>query len=134
MANARVTWTGGTTFIGVDSTNHSVVMSSPKEGIGMKPSELLLVALAACSSYDVVTILEKKKFALKKLEVEANAEQDAQAPWTFTKIHLKYTLSADGLTQAEAEKAIALSEGKYCSVAATVKGKAEIDWVCVIEP
>ena len=100
----------------------------------MKPSELLLVALAACSSYDVVTILEKKKFALKKLEVEANAEQDAQAPWTFTKIHLKYTLSADGLTQAEAEKAIALSEGKYCSVAATVKGKAEIDWVCVIEP
>jgi len=134
MANARVKWAGGTTFIGMDSTNHSVVMSSPKEGIGMKPSELLLVALAACSSYDVVTILEKKKFSLKKLEVEVNSEQEAEAPWTFTRIRLKYALTADGLTQTEAEKAIALSEGKYCSVAATLKGKAEIEWECVIEP
>ena len=133
MAEAIVRWSGGKTFIGIDSTNHSVVMSSTKEGIGMKPSELLLVALAACSSYDVVTILEKRKVKLDKLEVRVNAEQDNDPPWTFVKIHLKYVLAGEGLSEKQVEKAIELSEGKYCSVAATLKGKAAITWEFVIE-
>ncbi|MCD6577386.1 MAG: OsmC family protein [Anaerolineaceae bacterium] len=133
MAEAIVRWSGGKTFIGTDSTNHSVVMSSTKEAVGMKPSELLLVALAACSSYDVVTILEKRKLVLKKLEVQAHAEQDSEPPWTFIKIHLKYILSGEGLTAQHVEKAIELSEGKYCSVAATLKGKATITWEYMIE-
>lgn len=133
MAEARVRWTGDRTFIGADSTNHAVIMSSPKDGIGMKASELLLVALATCSSYDVVSILEKKKIPLTKLEVEATGEQDADPPWPYRKIHLKYILAGEGLTQAAAERAIELSESKYCSVAATVRGVAEITWECVIK-
>ena len=133
MAEAIVRWSGGKTFIGTDSTNHSVVMSSTKEAIGMKPSELLLVSLAACSSYDVVTILEKRKVNLNKLEVRVNAEQDSEPPWIFNKIHLKYTLAGEGLTENQVKKAIELSEGKYCSVAATLKGKATITWEYVIE-
>lgn len=133
MANAKVTWTSSRTFIGVDSSQHSVVMSSEKDGIGMKPSELLLVALGACSSYDVVSILEKRKKNLEKLEVEVTAEQEEEAPWTFRKIHLKYILKGAGLEGKDVEKAIELSEGKYCSVAATLKGKAEITWDYVLE-
>jgi len=133
MAEAVVRWAGGKTFIGTDSTNHSVVMSSTKEGVGMKPSELLLVALAACSSYDVVTILEKRKVKLEKLEVQVNAEQDSEPPWTFNKIHLKYILAGEQLIASQVEKAIELSEGKYCSVAATLKGKATITWEYLIE-
>lgn len=133
MAEAVVRWSGGKIFIGTDSTKHSVVMSSTKEAIGMKPSELLLVALAACSSYDVVTILEKRKVKLKKLEVQVNAEQDSEPPWAFIKIHLKYILAGEGLTENRVEKAIELSEGKYCSVAATLKGKAAITWEYMIE-
>jgi putative redox protein len=133
MANAKVTWTSSRTFIGVDSSQHSVVMSSEKDGIGMKPSELLLVALGACSSYDVVSILEKRKKTLEKLEVEVTAEQEEEAPWTFRKIHLKYILKGAGLEGKDVGKAIELSEGKYCSVAATLKGKAEITWDYVLE-
>ena len=133
MANAKVNWTSSRTFIGVDSSQHSVVMSSEKDGIGMKPSELLLVALGACSSYDVVSILEKRKKNLEKLEVEVTAEQEEEAPWTFRKIHLKYILKGAGLEGKDVEKAIELSEGKYCSVAATLKGKAEITWDYVLE-
>lgn len=99
----------------------------------MKASELLLVALATCSSYDVVSILEKRKINLQKLEVFVEAEQEADPPWTFRKIHLKYVMAGEDLDQKDAEKAIELSEGKYCSVAATVKGKAEITWECVLE-
>lgn len=133
MANAKVKWTSGRTFIGVDSTNHSVVMSSPGDGIGMKPSELLLVALGACSSYDVVSILEKRKKRLEKLEVTLDAEQDEEAPWTFRKIHMRYVLRGVDLEAKDVEKAIALSEEKYCSVAATVKGKAQITWEFELE-
>ncbi|MDK2982513.1 MAG: putative redox protein [Chloroflexota bacterium] len=133
MAEANVRWAGGRTFIGVDSTKHAVLMSSPHEGIGMKASELLLVALATCSSYDVVSILEKRKVDLQKLEVQVSGEQAADPPWPYEKIHLKYILSGEGITQDMAEKAIQLSESKYCSVAATVRGVAEITWECVIE-
>ena len=133
MANAKVTWTSSRTFIGVDSSQHSVVMSSQKDGIGMKASELLLVALGGCSSYDVVSILEKRKKNLEKLEVEISAEQEEKAPWTFRKIHMIYTAKGDGLEAKDLEKAIELSEGKYCSVAATLRGEAEITWEYVLE-
>lgn len=57
MGIATVRWINGKKFIGTDSTNHSVVLSTPDEGVGMKPSELLLVALASCTAVDVVEIL-----------------------------------------------------------------------------
>jgi len=133
MAKARVKWVSDRTFIGVDSTNHAVLISSPKENIGMKASELLLVALATCSSYDVVSILEKRRIALRKLEVEVSAEQEADPPWAFTQFHLKYILAGEGLEPGHVETAICLSEEKYCSVAATLKGKAKITWDYLIE-
>jgi len=128
MANATVQWLGGKKFLGVDSTSHSVVLSTPSDGIGMKPSEMLLVALASCTAVDVVEILEKKRIVLQGLEIKVSAEQDAEPPWTFRKIHLKYLLKGEKLDMKSAEQAVRLSEEKYCSVAATVRGIAEISW------
>lgn len=133
MANANVKWIGGKTFVGIDSTNHSVVLSTPDEGVGMKPSELMLVALAACTAVDVVEILGKKRQNLVALNISASAEQDADPPWTFRKIHLKYSLKGD-LTEAAVQQAVELSEEKYCSVAATLRGKAEITYEYEILP
>jgi len=128
MGIATVRWIGEKKFIGIDSTNHSVVLSTPDDGVGMKPSELLLVALAACTAVDVVEILSKKRIGLSGLEIQASGEQDADPPWTFRKIHLKYILKGKGLTEKSVEQAIQLSEEKYCSVSATVRGTAEITW------
>jgi len=126
MAQATVRRITGKQFLGIDSTNHSVVLSSPAEGIGVKPSEMLLVALASCTAVDVVEILEKKKVNLTILEIFATAEQDQDPPWTFRKIHLLYKVKGDGLTEKALQQAIELSETKYCSVAATIRGVAEI--------
>ena len=126
MSSATVRWIGGKQFVGIDSTKHSVVLSTSEEGTGMKPSELLLVALASCTSVDVVEILVKRRITLKSLEVQVDAEQEKDPPWTFRKIHIKYIVSGENLTEKDISKAIALSEGKYCSVAATLRGKAEI--------
>jgi putative redox protein len=128
MSSASVQWIGGKQFVGVDSTHHAVVISTPDEGVGMKPSELLLVALASCTAVDVVEILAKKRTPINRLEISASAEQDQDAPWTFRKIHLHYKVGGAGLTAKAVEQAIQLSEEKYCSVAATVRGVAEISW------
>ena len=128
MSNATVRWIGGKQFVGIDSTKHSVVLSTTDEGVGMKPSELMLVALAACTAVDVVEILAKKRQPLTSLEISTSAEQDADPPWTFRKIHLHYKLSGVGLTEKAVAQAIELSEEKYCSEASTLRGVAEISY------
>ena len=126
MGTATVRWIGGQQFVGIDSTKHSVVLSAPSEGVGMKPSELLLIAVASCSAVDVVDILNKKRMPLESLEISASGEQDADPPWTFRKVYIHYCLKGKNLTEKAVAQAIELSEEKYCSVAATIRGVAEI--------
>jgi putative redox protein len=75
---------------------------------------------------DVVNILEKKRTPLSSLEVNVTAEQDIDPPWTFRKIYMKFIVRGEGLTAKNVEQAIQLSEENYCSVAATLRGVAEI--------
>jgi putative redox protein len=112
--------------VGVDSDGHSVVLSGQKDAIGVKPSQMLLVALASCSAVDVVEIMEKKRKPLTLLEVTATGEQEPDPPWPYRRIHLKYRLSGNDLSEKAVEQSITLSQEKYCSVAATIRGVAEI--------
>ena len=129
-----VEWTGKRQFVGTDSGNHSVVISSHDEDnhTGVKPSELLLLAVGACSSYDVVSILEKKRYTLRGLDVTVQASQEIEPPYTFRKIHLIFTICGKNLKQKDVEQAASLSMEKYCSVAATLRGEAEISHEIVI--
>jgi len=61
-----------------------------KEAIGVSPSEMLLIALASCSSVDIVEGLEKKRKKLTLLEVIASGEQDPDPPWAYRKILLTH--------------------------------------------
>lgn len=126
MATSTVKWVGGQTFVGIDSTSHSVVLSTPADGVGMKPSELLLIAVASCSAVDVVEILNKKRMPLSQFEISVSGEQDTEAPWTFRKIHLHFCLRGKNLNEKSVAQAIELSEEKYCSVAATIRATAQI--------
>ena len=128
MGTTTVRWIGGEQFAAIDSTNHSTVLSSTKESTGMKPSELLVVALCACTSVDVVSILEKKRKKLTHLEISADAEQDNDPPWTFRKIHMKFKIKGEGLEPKDVEQAIHLSEEKYCSVSASLRATVDITW------
>jgi putative redox protein len=128
IVKTTVHWLKDRHFVGTDSNNHSVVLSGQKEGIGVSPSETLLIALASCSSVDVVEILEKKRKKLTMLEVTASGERDPDPPWAYRKIHVHYRLGGQGLTDKAVVQAIQLSQDKYCSVAATVRGVAEISY------
>ena len=132
MGQVQVTWVQNEQFVGMDSTQHSIVLSTAGEGTGSKPSDLLLIALGACSGVDVVGILTKKRQKFTGLQIKVSGEQDADPPWTFRKIHIEYIVRGRGLAEKAVQQAIELSEDKYCSVAATVRGVAEITSSCQI--
>ncbi len=125
-----VKWLEKQQFVGIDSTKHSVVMSSQDEenGVGMSPAQLLLVALGGCTSYDVVEILGKKRQRLTGLEVTVTGDQEADPPWPYRKIHLHYKVRGNDLKEKAVQDAIDLSQNKYCSVAATCRGVADITY------
>ena len=134
MPIARVKWMDGLQFVGTDSGGHSVVLSGNDLQDGVRPSEMLLVALASCSAVDVVDIMKKKRKPLTKLEVVINGERDPEPPWPYRKITLDYRAQGKGLTEKSLSQAIDLSTEKYCSVAATVRGVADIQTSFTILP
>lgn len=135
MGTVRVKWLEKFQFVGIDSTRHSVVLSSPDEenGIGMKPSDLLLVALGGCTAYDVVNILAKKRQPLTGLEIEVAGEQQPEPPWKFTRIHLTYRLRGRGLDEKAVRDAIELSKNRYCSVSASLSETTEVTYTYILE-
>jgi putative redox protein len=128
VSEVKVTWVEKQQFVGTDSGRHSIVMSAHNEEntTGSKPSDLLLLALGGCASVDLVDILRKQRQKVHGVQVMVHGEQIAEAPWTFTKIHIEVILRGRELAAAAVERAIDLSINKYCSVAATIKDTAPI--------
>ncbi len=106
-----------------DASGHRINVNM---GRGFGSSDLLSAALIGCSAYDVVEILRKQRQELKQLKVRAEAVQDETPPWRFRKIHIHYQVIGKGLDPQKVEKAIQLSEEKYCSVYATLRDVVEI--------
>jgi len=121
-----------THFEGINEAGNSVLFDgSPKiggEGNGARPMEVLLMALAACSSMDMVVILHNSGQKVESYKVEAEAKrEEGKAPSVFTEIHLTFKLSGDVL-ERKAQSAAKLAVNKYCSVGKMIESTAEITY------
>ena len=125
-----VDWVRRMQFVAKDDKNHSLVLdTSPESGgdnTGPTPAKLMLIAVAACTSMDVVDILAKSRQKLTGLSVSARGIQNEEYPKYYKEIHLLYNLKGKDLDPSRVERAIKLSEEKYCAGGATVSGKAKI--------
>ncbi|MBI3151571.1 MAG: OsmC family protein [Chloroflexi bacterium] len=121
--NVYLNWNPTENFILKDNDGYQIVMKKPK---GVSASDLLSMSLIGCASHDVVEILNKQKQDLRQLKVTAESIQDDDPPWRFRKIHLHFQVIGNGIDPEKVEKAIKLSEEKYCSVYATLKDAIEI--------
>jgi putative redox protein len=93
----------------------------------LSPMENVLASLAACSSLNVLIILKKKRQKVTSYKIEATADKKTDSPpKVFTKVHLKHIVTGENINPNAVEKAIELSEEKYCSVAAMLKETVEI--------
>ena len=110
----------GITFAAKSDTNHWVMMDGSKEfggsDAGTSPKELVLLGLAGCTSSDVINILNKKRVNLQNYEVNIKADVSDEHPKVFTSIEMEYVFYGKDIKVNDVERAIELSQTKYCSV------------------
>lgn len=114
---AKVTWDGSLTFIGVADSGYQVRMDSksgPEAGAG--PVELTLMALAGCTAMDVISILTKKQKQVTNFAVNARADRATDYPKVITRATLNYELIGHDIDEASVLRAIELSVKQYCPV------------------
>lgn len=128
----------GNTFAAKASSGHWVMMDTKAEAGGSEgastPKELLLTALAGCTSMDVIPILKKKRSPVAGYECIVKGVERDEHPKIFTEIHIEYVFYGDGIKPEDAERAIELSTTKYCSVSAMLSASCKISHSYRIEP
>ena len=101
---------------------------------GTRPKELLLIGLGGCTGSDVAAMLSKMKEQTDRFEIDLDAETATEHPKVFTKIHITYKFWGEKLNQSNLEKAIKLSQEKYCAVSAMLKKAVDISHSIEINP
>ena len=129
---ARVKWSEQVSFVVESGSGHAVVIDgAPEAGgrnVGMRPMEMVLGGVAACTAFDVVWILKRARQPVADCVVDAEAERAAVEPKVFTRIHLKYAVAGRGLDQHQVERAVKLSKEKYCSATIMLGHTVEITY------
>jgi putative redox protein len=124
----NIRWAGARMMLGIDSRGTAIPIGFNREEDpswnGVKPSDLLLLAAASCSAYDVIDILQKQREPLDGLDIQCSGVQITEQPYNFVQLHLKYIIKG-AVNPQKVERAIKLSEDKYCSVLATLRPSLE---------
>ena len=119
-------WQGDLSFQGQNGSGGRVQMGSLGEDPGISPMELILVGLAGCTGIDVISTLRKQRQPLENLKIRVRGKRAESYPRVYTEIEITYLLWGKGLKQKAIERAIHLSEEKYCSVSAMMQATARI--------
>ncbi|WP_084542273.1 OsmC family protein [Calidithermus chliarophilus] len=119
----RVDWLAERIFLLRDRNNFPVVMTQPQ---GVNGADLLPLSLVGCSVWDITNILHKQRQQVTRLEATATSQRAPEPPWRFEKILIRYRFTGRDLDPAAVQRAIELSETKYCSIYATLRDVVEI--------
>ncbi|MGZ8844309.1 MAG: OsmC family protein [Pyrinomonadaceae bacterium] len=114
-------------FVGITPSGHAqAIETDSQRGAAATPMELLLIALGGCTGVDVISILKKKRQHVTDYRIEVSGERRDEFPRSFTRLMVKHIVRGRGVSEQAVASAIELSDTKYCSVAATLRGSAEI--------
>jgi len=128
--HAKAVWNGDMAFTGVNDEGFLLPMDSKKiaggHDLGFRPLQLMAIGLAGCTGMDVISILKKKRQEVTQFEVNAAVERAIEHPKVFTKIVLEYKVTGKNIDPQAVERAVELSETKYCGAQAMLRKTAEI--------
>ena len=114
-------------FTATTGSEHHMLLDDAAGGTGPKPIELVAVALAGCTAFDVITVLRQKYHQkVTGYEVRIEADQAERPPQVFTTVRIHHVITGYEIASAAIEEAIRLSEEKYCSVGKMVKQTASL--------
>lgn len=129
-SSVKVKWIDGMRFVATDSEGHSIVVDASKqsggESSGFSPLKLLLVGLGGCTGMDVMWIMQKQRQKIDGLEISVSGERVKEFPRIYDRIHVEYRIKGENIQEKAIQRAVQLSEDKYCSVGAMLKAKADI--------
>src|SRR6056297_2796057 len=127
--SVKVNHLGKMAFEG-DMGEHKVTIDADPnvggENQGPRPKPLMLLSLGGCTAMDVISILRKMRVELDDFQVEVQADQTKEHPKHYNKIHVIYHFTGKDLPREKLEKAVNLSEDRYCGVSAVYKKAIEM--------
>jgi putative redox protein len=136
--HTKVVWKGSMAFTGTNEEGFLLPLDAKKavggHDLGFQPLQLFAVGLAGCTGMDVISILRKKRQDVTEFEVSADVERADQHPKVFTKIVLHYVVKGNDIDPDAVERAVELSETKYCGAQAMLRETAEITHTITINP
>jgi len=127
-----VRWQGdaGMAFVAETGSGHLLAMDGAADGGGRnlapRPMETVLAGTGGCTAYDVVLILKRGRQQVSGCVVKIDADRAVADPKVFTRIHMQFTVSGTGLSEAAVARAIQLSHEKYCSASAMLAKTAQM--------
>jgi putative redox protein len=120
-------------FVGRTGSGHRLVLDDSAGNFGPRPSELVPLALAGCTAFDVISILRKKRQDITHYEVRATGMQSQDSPFIFTRIDVIHDILGRGVDVEAVRRAIELSATRYCAVGSTLAtGVTEIHHTYVV--
>jgi len=117
MMKASVKWVGQELFMGTSESGHTIVLDANGGSSAPSPLENVLISLGACSSVDIVSILEKTRQAVTGCRVDISGTRVDTVPKLFSDIHLHFVITGNDVAEKHVDRAVSLSADKYCSVA-----------------
>lgn len=135
ISKSKLVWKGGYAFE-TELQGHKFIVDLAKEeggeDLGPRPKTLLLPALASCSAVGVIGILKKMRVPEYTLEIDVDAETRDEHPKVYIKINLYYHFCGENLDSKKLQKAVNVSEERYCSVYTMLSKTAEITSIITI--
>ncbi|MDD4756360.1 MAG: OsmC family protein [Prolixibacteraceae bacterium] len=129
-------WTDNIAFQ-TDLDGHKVIIDAdiPTGGnnLGPRPKKLMLTALAGCTGIDVIMILKKMKVFPESFNVIVEGDLTDEHPKYYHKIKVIYKFKGKDLPKDKLEKAVKLSEDRYCGVSALYKRAIDLETEIVVE-
>ncbi|PKO12222.1 MAG: osmotically inducible protein OsmC [Chloroflexi bacterium HGW-Chloroflexi-10] len=128
--DAKVTWHHGLTFNATADSGFTLPLGGKKivggEEDGFLPMELFAIGLAGCTAMDVISIMNKMRQNVTNFEVKVHADRVDQHPKIFSEMHIEYIVTGKSLDPDAVEKAVKLSEERYCPGQAILSKTAQI--------
>ncbi len=130
--NATVRWEEGMRFVATPESGAAITLDTKREqggtGRGPSPMETVLLALGSCTGMDVVSILKKMRAPLEGLEIRVSADRAEEHPRVFTRITLEYVFTGRELRPEQVQRAVELSQERYCSVSAMLRKAVDLTY------
>ena len=127
---ARVSWVDGALFVAEAGSGHTITMDGAADiggrNLAARPMEIVLIGMGGCTAIDVVSMLKKQRQDIMGVEVSLVGERATEHPMVYTEVKLVYTVRGRKLNKALVERAVSLSDEKYCSATAMFKKSAKV--------